>query len=118
MTNTIYTQVTNSIIAELEKGAAPWVKPWQADSSADKNLVAGKAYQGINRLILGMAAMAGGFQSSTWASFNQLKAAGFNVQKGQKGTAICFYKPVSGTIDAETGELSAGYAVLKSYYVF
>ena len=118
MNNPIYQQVTDSIIAQLEQGAAPWVKPWRADASADCNLVTGKAYQGINRLILGMAGMAGGFQSNTWASFNQLKAAGFNVQKGQKGTAICFYKPIAGTVDAATGEEKSGYAVLKSYYIF
>ena len=118
MSNPIYDQVTNVIIAELEKGAAPWVKPWRADASADCNLVTGKAYQGVNRLILGMAAMAGGFTSNRWASFNQLKAAGYNVQKGQKGTAICFYKPIAGTVDAETGEQASGYAVLKSYYIF
>lgn len=116
--NPIYQAVTDAIIAQLESGAAPWVKPWHADASADKNLVTGKAYQGINRLILGMAGMAGGFQSNTWASYNQLKAAGYNVQKGQKGTAICFYKPVAGTVDAATGETTSGYAVLKSYCIF
>jgi antirestriction protein ArdC len=62
--------------------------------------------------------MAGGFQSNTWASYNQLKAAGYNVQKGQKGTAICFYKPVAGTVDAATGEEKSGYAVLKAYSIF
>ena len=118
MNNPIYQQVTDSIISQLEQGAAPWVKPWRADASADANLISGKAYQGVNRLILGMAAMAGGFQSNQWASYNQLKAAGYNVQKGQKGTAICFYKPVAGTVDAATGEEKSGYAVLKSYYIF
>jgi len=117
-TNPIYQAVTDAIIAQLEQGAAPWVKPWRADASADANLVTGKAYQGVNRLILGMAAMAGGFSSNKWASYNQLKAAGFNVRKGEKGTAICFYKPVAGTVDASTGELSSGYAVLKSYCIF
>ena len=118
MSNPIYDSITNGIIEQLEKGATPWVKPWRADASADANLVTGKAYQGVNRLILGMAGMFGGFTSNKWASFNQLKAAGYNVQKGQKGTAICFYKPVAGTIDADTGEQSKGYAVLKTYYVF
>lgn len=118
MSNPIYQAVTDSILAELEKGAAPWVKPWRADASADSNLVTGKAYQGINRLILGMAALAGGYQSNKWASFNQLKAAGFNVRKGQKATAICFYKPIAGSIDAATGEAKSGYAVLKSYSIF
>ena len=38
----MYKTVTDSIIAELEKGAIPWVKPWKADSSADKNFISQK----------------------------------------------------------------------------
>jgi len=56
----LYKQVTDSIIAELEKGAAPWIKPWRSDGSADRNHVSGKAYRGINRLLLGMSSMANG----------------------------------------------------------
>ena len=121
-TNPIYQHVTDLIIAQLEQGAAPWVKPWHvnqaADSSADKNLVTGNAYRGVNRLIVGMASMAAGYTSTTWASFKQIKEAGYYVRKGEKGTAICFYKPVAGTVDAATGELTNGYAVLKSFSIF
>ena len=52
MSNAIYQSVTDSIIAQLERGAAPWIKPWRADSSADKNFITQKAYSGINTLIL------------------------------------------------------------------
>jgi antirestriction protein ArdC len=44
MSKSIYETITASIIAELEKAAAPWVKPWHADSSADKNILSQKAY--------------------------------------------------------------------------
>jgi antirestriction protein ArdC len=120
MTNPIYQTVTNAIIAELEKGAAPWVKPWHADASsgADYNIVSGAEYRGINRLILGMAGMAGGYSAGQWASYKQWQDRGVQVLKGQKGTSICFYKAVAGTIDASTGEKTNGYAVLKSYSVF
>lgn len=120
MSNPIYKTVTDQIIAELEKGAAPWVKPWHADaaSGADHNIVSGAAYRGVNRLILGMASMGGGYAASQWATYKQWQDRGAQVLKGQKGTAICFYKPVAGTVDAATGELSSGYAVLKAYSVF
>ena len=120
MTNPIYETVTNAIIAELERGAAPWVKPWHADASsgADYNIVSGAEYRGINRLILGMAGMAGGYSAGQWASYKQWQDRGVQVLKGQKGTSICFYKAVAGTIDASTGEKTNGYAVLKSYSVF
>ena len=57
MQNSIYQEVTDSIIKQLENGAIPWVKPWKTDSSADKNIISQKPYQGVNRLILGMSSM-------------------------------------------------------------
>ena len=62
--------------------------------------------------------MARGYNATQWASYNQWKARGVQVLKGEKGTAICFYKPVAGTVDAATGEQSSGYAVLKAYSIF
>jgi antirestriction protein ArdC len=120
MSNPIYQQVTDAIIAELEKGAAPWVKPWHADaaSGADHNIVSGAAYRGVNRLILGMASMGNGYAASQWGTYKQWQDRGAQVLKGQKGTAICFYKPVAGTVDAATGDKINGYAVLKAYSVF
>ena len=69
MENKIYQQVTDRIISELEKGAAPWIKPWTTFASAgeDQNIISKKPYNGINRVILGMS----GFSSSKWASFKQ-----------------------------------------------
>ena len=115
--STIYDDVTNSIIAELENGAAPWVKPWSATlKETDRNAVSGKGYRGVNRLILAMSSMANGNSSNVWASFKQWQALGGQVRKGSKGTKIVFYSPVN-TTDSSTGE-EKSYALLKSYYVF
>jgi len=116
MTQTIYSEITQSIIEQLENGAAPWIKPWKADSSADKNLVSQKPYQGINRLLLGMSSMVKGFSVPVWASYKQWEAIGANVKKGEKGTKIVFYSPVSKE-NKQTGGVEK-YAVLKTYFVF
>jgi len=116
MSQTIYSEITQSIIEQLETGAAPWIKPWKADSSADKNLVSQKPYQGINRLLLGMSSMVKGFSVPVWASYKQWEAIGANVKKGEKGTKIVFYSPVSKE-NKQTGDLEK-YAVLKTYFVF
>ena len=112
----MYKTVTDSIIAELEKGAIPWVKPWKADSSADKNFISQKPYQGINRLLLGMGSMAKGYTNPAWATFKQWQESGANVKSGEKATHIVFFKPVKG-IDKVTGE-NKGYCVIKGYAVF
>ena len=117
MTHTIYESITNSIIAELEKGAAPWVKPWRADSTADHNLVSKKPYSGVNRLILGMAGMQ--HASNTWATYKQISEAGGNVRKGEKGTHIVFFKPVTKETRTSSGQTETeSFAVIKSYCVF
>ena len=112
----VYQDVTNSIIEQLENGAIPWVKPWKADSTADKNIISQKAYQGINRLILGMSSMAQGFDNPAWASYKQWESLGANVRKGEKGNRIVFFSPVTKE-NKTTGETEA-YAVLKAYTVF
>ena len=116
MENKIYQQVTDRIISELEKGAAPWIKPWKAGSSEDQNIISHKPYNGINRLILGMS----GYASPIWGSFKQWQDLGGNVAKGEKGTHIVFYSPiVKNTINPATGDQEQSkYACLKSYVVF
>jgi antirestriction protein ArdC len=115
MSKSIYEAVTASIIEQLEKGCAPWVKPWVTDNSADKNIISQKPYQGINRLILGMSSMAKGYSSPVWASYKQWESLGANVRKGEKGTQIVFYSPVEK--ENAQGEKES-YAILKAYWVF
>ena len=116
MSNAIYTEVTESIIKQLESGAMPWIKPWKADSTADKNFISQKPYQGINRLILGLSSMVSGFDTPVWASYKQWDSLGCQVRKGEKGTKIVFFSPV--TKENKTTGDSETYNLLKSYYVF
>jgi antirestriction protein ArdC len=114
----VYDSVTNKIIAQLEAGIAPWIKPWSvaSNNSADINAISKKEYQGVNRLILGMS----GYSSPVWASFKQWQDLGGNVKKGEKGTQIVFYSQVtkSEIKPNDPNPESSTYAMLKAYYVF
>lgn len=112
----IYQEITDSIIAELEKGAAPWVKPWDAPMGADKNVVSQKAYRGINRLLLAMVGGAKGYTNPAWGTYKQWEEMGGNVRKGEKAAKIIFWSKASAT-DKATGE-SKEYAFAKAYFVF
>jgi len=119
MQNTIYQEITDQIIAEIEKGAMPWVKPWKADSTCEKNIASKKEYNGINRLILAMMTHFKGYQSPFYGSFKQWQDLGGTVRKGEKGTKIVFYKPVSVEKTNDQGESeNFAYSCLKTYYVF
>lgn len=112
----IYQEITDSIIAELEKGATPWIKPWNAPMGADKNVVSQKAYRGINRLLLAMVGGIKGYTNPAWASYKQWQDIGGQVRKDEKGTKVIYWSKATGT-DKTTGE-SKEYAFAKAYSVF
>ena len=114
MKTDIYDIVTNRIIENLEKGCIPWIKPWHTENTLDKNIKTGNEYNGINRIILGMS----GYQSNVWGSFKQWKDLGANVRKGETGTAIVFYKPVSGVKVTSEGETIIYNSVFTTSYIF
>jgi antirestriction protein ArdC len=89
----LYSKVTTRIIAELEEGRLPWVQPW--DSSAvlaglPRNASSGRAYSGINILILWDALFEGGFTAQRWLTFKQAEALGGHVRKGERGVTVCY----------------------------
>src|SRR5216117_2555000 len=61
MKRDLYAEVSARIIAELEAGAAPWVKPWSAIPGANTpcNAVSNRPYSGCNVILLWMAQAAG-----------------------------------------------------------
>jgi antirestriction protein ArdC len=89
----VYAEVTDRIIAELEAGTVPWVKPWTAAAnSMPHNAVSGRAYNGVNVLLCWATQMHKGYASNGWLIFKQAQELGGHVRKGEKGTAIVFWK--------------------------
>jgi antirestriction protein ArdC len=91
--DTLYAGVTDRIIAELEAGRIPWVQPWDSAVSIaglPRNAGSGRAYSGINILILWQALFAHGFEVQRWLTFRQAQALGGVVRKGERGTMVCY----------------------------
>ncbi|WP_420137934.1 ArdC-like ssDNA-binding domain-containing protein [Sphingomonas sp.] len=89
----LYAEVTARVIAQLEQGRLPWVQPWEetaCDCTMPHNAGTGRAYSGINILILWAAVVAGGYRSQRWLTFRQAQAVGGGVRKGEKGTTVCY----------------------------
>ena len=121
----LYSEVTNRIIAELEEGRLPWVQPW--DSAAcgctmPQNAGTGRKYSGINVLILWAEVVAKGHASQRWLTYRQAEAAGGNVRRGEKGTVICYADRFTPKAEAEAarGEdrEARQVAFLKRFVVF
>jgi antirestriction protein ArdC len=57
MKRDLYEEVSARIVAELERGAPPWVKPWSATAGMNTpcNAVTNRPYSGCNVVLLWMA---------------------------------------------------------------
>ena len=91
----LYEEITDKIITELEAGRVPWVQPWgtaaaKAPLAIPKNAATGRQYSGINVLILWGAVTAHGFPGQSWLTFRQALALGGNVRKGERGTTVVY----------------------------
>jgi antirestriction protein ArdC len=104
-----YEAIFSQVIARMEAGVIPWQKPW---NNAPANGKTGKAYRGINSLVLGMSA----YQSNRWVTFKQAQDLGGSVKKGEKATTVVFWN-FGKEEDAKTGK-DKSFAWLKTYSVF
>jgi antirestriction protein ArdC len=93
MKRDLYAEVSTRIVAELEAGAAPWIKPWSATPGANTpcNAVSNRPYSGCNVVLLWMA-QAAGYRTPRFLTFKQALELGGNVRKGERGTKVCFVK--------------------------
>ncbi len=114
----LYTEVSDRIVAQLEAGCVPWVKPWRPVRGGNTpcNATTGNFYNGCNVILLWMACASSGFATPRFLTFKQAKGVGGNVKAGEHGTKIYF---VSRMIKKnENGEIENKYGFLKEYTVF
>ena len=91
----LYAEITDKIIAELEAGRLPWVQPWGAPGigaavGLPRNAATGRRYSGINVLILWGAVIERGYSGQAWLTFRQALGLGGNVRKGERGTTVVY----------------------------
>jgi antirestriction protein ArdC len=120
--------ITDQIVEALEKGTAPWRRPWSSDPCGGfpANASNGKNYSGVNPFILQIASAKHGFTSRYWATYRQWSELGCQVMKrpndvapGAWGTNIIFCKPCKRTEeDAQGDETTKTFFLLRTYTVF
>jgi len=90
----IYQKITDEIIAALEQGCIPWIRPWRnGEPVFPVNIASGRAYNGINIPLLWHSADKNGYENDRWLTFHQALQAGGNVRKGEKATFAALYLP-------------------------
>ncbi len=115
----LYEAVTANIIAELEAGAAPWVKPWKAgrtNAVMPVNAATGRAYSGINIPILWQAASADGYPTHRWMTFRQASAMGGKVRRGEHGAEVVLALRMP--VDDDEDKAPRTRPLLRTFIVF
>jgi antirestriction protein ArdC len=112
MTYDIYTEVTNRIITQLERGVIPWKSPYFSKVGFPRNFSSGKPYHGINVFLLGSLR----YTSPFFLTFLQAKELGGHVRKGEKGSLVIKYGTYTKETEGEASDEQRKY--LKGYTVF
>lgn len=119
----VYERVTARIVAELEQGTRPWLKPWSAPTDDRMPLLPlranGTPYRGVNILLLWGAAFEGGYRSNVWMTYKQAAERGAQVRKGEHGSLVVYADRFTKTETDDQGQDSEReIAFMKGYTVF
>jgi antirestriction protein ArdC len=117
----VYSRVTAKVIADLEQGVRPWMKPWSGGSSGVTLPLRhnGAAYRGINILLLWGEMIAKGYASAKWMTYRQAQELGGQVRKGEHGSLVVFADRFKKTEADENGQgVEREIPFMKGYTVF
>ena len=118
----LYTRVTERVIADLERGVRPWLKPWTSGSPDRITMPCrhnGIAYRGINVLILWAESIDRGYTAPLWMTYRQALELGAHVRQGEHGTTVVYAdRIVRKETGNDGGEIEKAIPFLKAYTVF
>jgi antirestriction protein ArdC len=88
----LYREVTGKIIELLKDHQLKWERPWIVvkDNSLPHNASTGRAYSGVNIILLSFEMMLRQDFRSGWITFPQVSKVGGKVKRGQKASQIYF----------------------------
>ena len=119
----VYSRITDKIVADLEQGVRPWMRPWSAEHAAGKITRPlrhnGIPYKGINVIMLWVAATTKGYACPLWLTFKQAQELGGVVRKGERGELVVYADRITRTETDDKGEeIERHIPFLKGYTVF
>jgi antirestriction protein ArdC len=119
----LYTRVTDKIIADLNQGVRPWIKPWTAGRSSGSVSLplrhTGEPYRGINILLLWSEAIQKGYQSARWMTYRQALELGGYVRKGEAGSQVVYANCLSmKSVETDGSVNQRDVYLLRAYTVF
>lgn len=119
MKRDLYTEVSERILAELQRGALPWKKPWAATAGQNvpQNAVTNRPYSGCNVILLWLARERG-WSTPRFLTYRQAQEAGGYVRKGEHGTKVYFVKQLRVSNSEGDEDKTRLVPMLREYSVF
>ena len=123
-------EIVKELSEALEKGTAPWQKPWrEVKAEWPVNAATGDAYGWHNAMRLFTRAKRMGYTDPRWITYNQALDIGGHVKVGERGTRIIFFAEDRKPIKDENGHYARnpdgtikygvmGIRVMRPYFVF
>lgn len=104
-------EVTDNIVQMLERGVAPWQKPWEPGASslgAPFNPTSERAYRGGNAIHLMATGLQRGYEDPRWMTYKQAADNGWQVRRGEKGTQIEYWEAKEASDKTQRSPSDAG----------
>jgi antirestriction protein ArdC len=124
----LYQSVTDRIVAALEQGTPPWIRPpWSTIPDAlPMNAQTRRPYCGVNFTLLSLEAASHGYPVNRWLTYRQALELGGYVRKSEQGTPVVFWqlRKVGAVAEVFSQEEDAPnlpekvYPLLRGYTVF
>ncbi len=118
----VHREITDHIIAAIEKGAGDFEMPWHREvgSTLPTNALTANSYNGVNVIALWATAELRGYASGLWATYKQWRLLDAQVRKGEKGSIVVFYKQMEREVASEeSGEAETKtFLFARASYVF
>jgi antirestriction protein ArdC len=114
--------VTDKIIDLMEKGAAPWQKPWDEKLSSrilkrPLNAITNRPYHGGNAMHLMLSGLRKDQgQDPRWCTFKQASEKGWKIKKSEKSTVVEYWKFFDKEINEKGEEVLLDHKKAQVFY--
>src|SRR5262249_39304211 len=113
----IYQDITDRILAELERGVAPWRRDWASvGGGMPMDAITSHQYRGVNIPLLWVAQQRHQWPTLKFLTYRQASDLKAQVRGGSKATVVVFSKKLE-IEDKATGEKKT-IPILKTFRVF
>lgn len=107
-------QLVDSLIASFDETTGNWKPAWSGAGTLPYNATTGANYHGINTIMLWNAQLLRQFSRPAWATYNQWRGVGGQVQRGAR--SVRGIKVVTVGRDPEVED--SGFSTVKAFPLF